>query len=254
MWRISRGWCRNMALEDRCGVFLGVTTRGLGNMKDPQALSRVLGKAGITQSWAGGKQVHGRRVRVVRRSTAPLEFSSTDGLTTNVPRLALRVFAADCVPVFLMDPRARAAALVHAGWRGTHKRILTRAIAAMRKAHGSRPSDLWAALGPHIQSCCYEVGTEVAGNFQRTSGAIFRRRGRFFLDLGRALQAEALQAGVRKSRFLKSPYCTCHDRRFHSYRRNKTEKRMAAVVMIKNSRLSAFSDHPKPRASLKADH
>jgi YfiH family protein len=54
---------------------------------------------------------------------------------------------------------------VHAGWRGTLARIVTKTLGRMRAEFGTRPSDVTAALGPGIGRCCYEVGSEVAQAF-----------------------------------------------------------------------------------------
>ena len=88
-----------------------------------------------------------------------------DGLMTDVPGLLLVIRTADCLPVFFMDARNRAAAAVHCGWRGTEKRILEKAVEAMGRAYGSDPGAMLAALGPCIGFACYEVGPEVREGF-----------------------------------------------------------------------------------------
>ncbi len=203
-------------------------------MKDPAAFARALRRAGADPARvAGGRQVHGRRVLWARGpSKKPEGAPATDGVATDVAGLTLRVFAADCVPVFLIDGKGRALALVHAGWRGTLKGILSRGVALLKRK-GIPSRDLWVALGPHIHPCCYEVGPEVAGRFDAVPGAARPRPGapgKFSLDLSMVLAREARWAGIPPSRFIPAPACTAHDRRFFSYRRDKTEKRLAAVA------------------------
>jgi YfiH family protein len=89
-----------------------------------------------------------------------------DALTTNRPDLLLAVQTADCVPILFVDLRNRAVAAVHAGWRGTLQRIVTKAIGKMHMHFGTKPANVLAAIGPSIGGCCYEVGTEVASAFQ----------------------------------------------------------------------------------------
>src|SRR5262249_7425277 len=84
---------------------------------------------------------------------------------TNRPGLLLAVQTADCVPILLVDPKKHAIAAVHAGWRGTLQRILTKAVGRMNMQFGTAPADLLAAIGPAIGPCCYEVGTELAAAF-----------------------------------------------------------------------------------------
>lgn len=234
-WRLAGGWCRLPKLEKEGNVFLGATTRALGDMQDPEIFSRTLKKAGLDpRSWAGGDQVHGARIRRLRRPTAPRRVPAADGFSTDAPGVALWVRTADCVAAFVLDPEKRAAALVHAGWRGTEKRILEKAIRRMGDWYGSRPSDLRVTLGPHIRDCCYEVGPEVAARFRDVPGAAkpSKRKGAHLLSLARCLRRQAVQAGVRPGRFIDSPHCTGHDRRFYSFRREKTEKRLAAVMVL----------------------
>jgi polyphenol oxidase len=231
-WALSRGWCRPR-LPESWGFLLAASTRAAGNLRGPREFGRALKSLGLAaSSWAGGDQVHGRRVRLARRPTAPGKFSGTDGVATDRAGLTLRVQAADCVPVLMADPVRRNAAAVHAGWRGVDKKILSEGVAKLRRL-GSRPADLRVFLGPHIQACCYEVGPDVAERFRRVPGAVTARRGgRTFLDLARCLKHEARRAGVPPGRVWTAPYCTGHDRRFFSFRREKTDKRMAAVLTI----------------------
>jgi YfiH family protein len=234
-WRLRRGWLRLPSLEKKTGLFLGVTTRALGDMKDPAAFARAFRRAGLDpKAWAGGQQVHGRRVRWTRSPSPETEgFTATDGTATDEKNLALRVFAADCAPVILTD--GRAAAAVHAGWRGTRKGIVKTAVALLRKKTGAAPRDLWMAVGPHIRQCCYEVGAEVAAAFPRHASA-FRKGapGKFFFSLSRVLAAQAAGAGLRRARVITGSPCTFCDARYFSFRRDKTEKRLAAVAVRRN--------------------
>lgn len=200
-------------------------------MKNPAAWARTMRRAKLQPTaWAGGRQVHGVRVWRAIAPTAPAERPATDGLWTDRPNLALRVFSADCVPVFLVDP-AGPVALLHAGWRGVRDGILTRAVAALKGRTSGRRNRFHASLGPHVRACCYEVGPEVADAFKNIPGAVRRRRGapgKYTLDLETALRVEARRLGIR--RFSAAPWCTVCDRRFFSFRREKTEHRQAALL------------------------
>ena len=97
--------------------------------------------------------------------TAPTDPCRGDATITDRPNLLLAVQTADCVPVLLVDPKKRAVAAIHAGWRGTLARIAAKTIGKMQMHFGTNPPDLLAAIGPSIGPCCYEVGTEVATQF-----------------------------------------------------------------------------------------
>ena len=88
-----------------------------------------------------------------------------DALIARVPGLLLAVQTADCVPILLADPRRRAVAAIHAGWRGTLARITEKTLGRMKMEFDTRAGDVIAVMGPAIGCCCYEVGPEVAQAF-----------------------------------------------------------------------------------------
>jgi hypothetical protein len=138
------------------------------------------------------RQVHSAAVYQVRRATSgELEYRlggnrmpeqpgfaqpPGDALLTDQAGILLSVRTADCLPVLLVDPKRRAAAAVHAGWRGALARIVEKAVGEMRRVYGSQPQSLLAVLGPSIRVCCYEVGQEVQEAFQGR----FPRADKFF--------------------------------------------------------------------------
>jgi YfiH family protein len=92
-------------------------------------------------------------------------LSNGDILITDDPSLAIAVQAADCVPLIIVDGRTGVIAAAHAGWRGMAARVPEAAVDALAREYGSRPCDLFAALGPSIGACCYEVGSDVREAF-----------------------------------------------------------------------------------------
>jgi polyphenol oxidase len=154
-------------------------------------------------------------------------LGQADALLDNTPGAALAVKTADCVPILLVDERLQAVAAVHAGWRGTAAEIAQRAVESMRDRFGTQPVDLYAALGPAIGECCYEVGPEVAVHFGR------RERAR--VDLVEANRRQLLAAGIPANRIYAAGICTmCHADEFHSYRRDhEAAGRMYSFIGIR---------------------
>jgi YfiH family protein len=109
------------------------------------------------------RQFHSALARVF--DAPPTEPLKGDAALTRTPGLLLAVLTADCVPILLVDTKRRAVAAVHAGWRGTLKRVAEKTLGKMRMAFGTQPRDVFAVLGPGICPCCYEVGAEVAQAF-----------------------------------------------------------------------------------------
>ena len=88
-----------------------------------------------------------------------------DAFITCLPDVAIGVRTADCVPILLYDPVARAVAAVHSGWKGTVLNITEAAIAAMYSTFGTDPCNLRAVIGPAIGPDSFQVGEEVVEQF-----------------------------------------------------------------------------------------
>lgn len=92
-------------------------------------------------------------------------LEGVDALMTNERDVCICVSTADCVPILLFDSVNRAVAAVHAGWRGTQKRILVEALSTMRATYGTIPSSVQAVIGPCISLQSFEVGQDVYNAF-----------------------------------------------------------------------------------------
>lgn len=194
-----------------------------------RALFEALGLAPGTV--AGATQVHGAGVRAAPAlSPQPswpeagvVALGQGDVLVAEHPGTFLFATFADCVPVLLVDPRRRAAALAHAGWRGTVAGAAAAAVRALR-AGGSRPADLHALIGPAIGPCCYEVGPEVAAAVRAAlpePEGLLRpgREGRSRLDLPEANRRQLLAEGLDPWRVVAAGLCTaCRRDLLYSHR------------------------------------
>ncbi len=193
-------------------------------------------------SLVAGEQVHGTRVTTVgpaEQGAGSIDYATalpgTDGLATKTPGLALSVYYADCAPILLVDPVARAVAAVHAGWRGAVAGIVAEALAVMRKELFVDPARVLAAVGPTIGPCCYEVGAELAAQVPPEARAEVLRgqaEGRHYLDLPGMNSWWLQRAGVPGGNVFSSGQCTgCHPNRFYSHRRQGgAAGRMMAVI------------------------
>lgn len=156
------------------------------------------------QNVVTARQVHGNAVALVDASHGGQVIPGTDALVTNTPGIFLMLRYADCVPIFLYDPKAQAVALIHAGWKGTLGGVALRTVQTMVEALGCRPADLKAAIGPSIGPCCYEVGPEVVARFLAVFGnypgliARPRRDGGGYLNLWLVNAWQLRQAGLKQ--------------------------------------------------------
>ena len=143
------------------------------------------------------------------------DYSDVDGMVTDEPGIVLVTFYADCVPLYFVDPVHRAIGLAHSGWRGTVGRMGECMVKAMGRYFGSRPGDLYAAVGPSICQDCYEVSGDVAERFRdMLGGAVIcpgKEAGKYQLDLWLSNEMILRQAGIPREHIAVTDICTCHN-------------------------------------------
>lgn len=208
------------------------------------------------------RQIHSDIIHVVRSAQA--EPLTGDGLITSIPGIALAVMTADCLPVLLADKKNKVAGAFHAGWRGTVQRIVEKGLGVMRREFGTRPEDVFAAIGPGIQQCCYEVGQDLKDQFESQfsyGSELFQEVKHYddihekypllfmnmrapghgdqciklHLNLREANRRQLLEAGVPQKQISAIEGCTsCDTRTFFSHRAEKGRTgRMMALIGIK---------------------
>lgn len=175
------------------------------------------------------KQVHGTNSWfVTEEGASPPE--GADILMTNFSNLPIGIQTADCLPILLYDSQNLIAA-VHAGWRGTQKRVVQQAIGEMIR-RGGKPGGIFAVIGPGISGRCYEVQGDVASQF--SNGLTPLPSGRWLLDLALINRQQMLSAGVPPEQIDQIELCThCRGDLFPSYRREGEKAgRMMSFIQL----------------------
>ena len=175
-------------------------------------------------------QCHSSNVRSVNMWGG---YEECDGLVTNEFGVFIAVSVADCVPVFLFDPKTRTLAGIHAGWRGTASEIVKNGVTKMASDFATDPKDIVAFIGPSAGKCCYEVEEDVAGRFGAefvSTGASGKRK----VDLKDANRRQLLSHGVLDANIEVHEGCSIHEAAlYHSHRRDGNGSgRMMAVAGI----------------------
>ena len=193
-------------------------------------------------------QTHTANVRVITAEdrgngiTKPRPYTDVDGMITNVPGLVLATFYADCVPLYFADPVHKAVGLSHSGWRGTAAGIGAVTVKELQKHYGTRPEDIYAAVGPSICQDCYEVSEDVILEFQKTFSRelwkdIFYRKenGKYQLNLWEANRQILLGAGILPEHISMPNLCTCCNPEFlYSHRASQGKRgNLGAFLGIK---------------------
>lgn len=234
MGGVSEGYCSTMNIS---------TTRG----DDPKAieenqrrLARALGVR--VEDFTYTHQTHTTNVAVVREEDRGKRFMETDGMVTDVPGICLVTFYADCVPLYFVDPVHRAIGLSHSGWRGTVKRMGQVTLERMKEAYGTKPEDVFAAIGPSICQDCYEVSGDVIEEFRKNFSEFVwsqlfyeKENGKYQLNLWRANQIVLTEAGVGAQKIAVTNLCThCNPEILFSHRSTGVKRgNLSALLAIK---------------------
>ena len=168
------------------------------------------------------------------------EITETDALVTNQPGICLCVQTADCVPVLLFDPGNRVVAAIHAGWRGTVKKIAEAAVLKMQKKYHSNPENILAAIGPSIGPEVYEVGSEVVEEVRKNLPFPDKmlqknKSGKFHFNLWEANRRILIAAGFQERNIEVSEECTFQEEsKYYSARREgiQTGRIVSGIMLI----------------------
>lgn len=173
------------------------------------------------------------------------EIKETDALITNQPGICLCVQTADCVPVLLFDPENLVVAAIHAGWRGTVKKIAEAAVLKMQQKHYSNPKNIRAVIGPSIGPEVYEVGDEVVDEVQKSvpfpEKTLHKNKsGKFHFNLWEANRQILIAAGLREMNIEISEECTFQNKtKYYSARREgiQTGRIVSGIMLFENKRV-----------------
>jgi len=197
-------------------------------------------------------QVHLTETRVIDEAFLSLSaeeqkacLEGVDAVMTNVPGVCIGVSTADCIPVLLYDKVRRASCAIHAGWRGTVKRIVEKSVAKMISVYGSRPEDIVAQIGPGIHLESFEVGDEVYDTFAKegfTMETISRRypatdgstNEKWHIDLPECNRQQLEVSGIPSSQISVSEVCTFqqHDTYFSARRLGINSGRIFTGILL----------------------
>jgi YfiH family protein len=251
-WQAADGlkYFRSPLLADRPEVVHGFFTRqggvsagayhslnvslAVGDRREAVAenLRRMRQALGLSEL-AGAAQVHGGRAAVITSldQAQAEDIPAVDILVTGVPGLGLLIKQADCQAVMFYDPVNRVVANVHCGWRGQVDNILGETVRLLQSRFGTRPSDLYAAVGPSLGPCCAEF-INFRQEFPPALWA-YQVRPNYF-DLWRLSRDQLTAAGLLPTHLEVAGLCTrCRADDFYSYRREKVTGRQGAIIALK---------------------
>ena len=173
------------------------------------------------------KQVHSDHIVAAPQSETPI----ADACWTREAQVACAVRTADCLPIFLCNDSATQVALIHGGWRGLAKRIISKTLASFPSS-----DKVYAGFGPAISASHYEVGRDVYEAFTDKVGFTAINKSKWTAELyaiaANQLEKEGVLCGA------KPHWCTYSQADlFYSYRRDKegvaSYGRIANLIWLK---------------------
>ena len=163
------------------------------------------------------RQIHSNNIVYIEEYFPGKIVKDVDGLITKKKNVFLMVKIADCIPIFFYEPRVKAIGVVHAGWKGTLLNIVGKMINNIVR-HGGRAENIFAAIGPCIHECCYNVLPDRFLKF-KNSFSDFSFEKPNFLDLGEICAFQMIKLGVLENHIEISSICTkCSRDKFYSFR------------------------------------
>tara|TARA_B100001996_G_scaffold128364_1_gene97401 strand:- start:142 stop:777 length:636 start_codon:yes stop_codon:yes gene_type:complete len=141
-----------------------------------------------------------------------------DAIITKQKMLALVVKTADCMPILISDNEK--IGVIHIGWKGIENKIFYKTISKFNL------SELRVSIGPHAQKCCYEVKEDLEVKF---SQHCIKKENKTFLDLSSQIREFC---EVNEINLEVIDVCTIENKKYNSYRRDKTKNRQSSKIWI----------------------
>jgi len=215
-------------------LVLGLSTKADGAMNSNffENRNRFLKKLKISpKNLILAQLVHQSKISIVFKKDRGEVIPGVDGLLTKSKNTFLGITVADCLPVFLFDLENKAVGLIHCGWRGLVRNILSKAVAKMIREFKTNPENILAGIGPGICQNHFEVKSDVYNKFKKYGAALMFKGKRVFLDLKKIARIQLINSGLKSHNIEVSPVCTysCKNKYF-SYRRDKKLLVQLAII------------------------
>lgn len=213
------------------------TDKNAKDMAPPISENRMnfIKSLGYNKKIISGKQTHSTNI-VIINDKIEKEYPDTDGFITSRKDVILFTQYADCLPVYFVDPVKEVIGICHSGWKGTYNEIALNMLKLFQKEYHSNITDIEAALGIGIKSCCYEVGDEFYEKFKAKfdsdliKEAFVKKDKKWYFDNELFNYYLLKSYGVKN--IIKSEICTYCQGDFFSYRKEKTSGRNGAFIFF----------------------
>ncbi len=180
------------------------------------------------------KQVHSNKYIHIKDEADYEKNYEADAIISNLKGRGAGVYTADCVPIIIADIYSGYYGVIHAGWKGTLAGISEKVSEYMINELECKSENIKTVIGPCIEGGCYEIGEEIAVQFQERfiNSNLFLTKiegTKYKLDLKKANVEQLTGKGITGIDVM--DICTKCDSDYPSYRRDgKNAGRMLSFV------------------------
>ncbi|MBD3244889.1 MAG: peptidoglycan editing factor PgeF [Candidatus Moranbacteria bacterium] len=218
-------------------IFCVISNKEHGSMKlfnpdDKKNKAAFLKKLNIDPKKVIGAHLKATSNCQIIKNNAQKIIPNCDALVSPSKDLFLSVSVADCFAVFFFEPNKNIIGVAHAGWRGILKGVIENSLEKIKKL-GAGPENLQIEIGPGIQSCHFEIQSDIKKHFLKFPGRIQERNNKIFIDLNSIVKEKLIQKGVEKKNITDQNECTfCKNKKYFSFRRDKPKQTQAMLALI----------------------
>lgn len=172
-------------------------------------------------------QIHSNNVEIRNK---PGLIKNCDGVFSYDIGLTCSIKVADCMPIYFVHKSYPIFGLVHVGWKGLSKKILS-VVGSKLSVNNWELSEFEILIGPSIQQCCFEVDQDIIDKFE-IDFLIKNISGKYSVNLQLLAKKELIRIGFSSKNIMVDNQCSCcNEKKFYSYRREKeTKGRMIALL------------------------
>lgn len=194
------------------------------------------------------RQNHSDNIMVLHKNNSKFIFEGYDGYVTSESNIATLITFADCIPIFIYDPKINVYANIHSGWRGIVNQISVKAVKKLIKLYNSNIKDLICCIGPNISKECFLVNSEVVEIYKKTFNSyikqypiieeteLYNEKGKQYrIDNNLLLETMLKKNGILEKNIVNPNICTvCNSNDFHSRRsEGPTFQKGGGLMMLK---------------------
>src|SRR3989339_1467618 len=125
MWNLKNG----LYIEEeftKNNILNFTTTTLYGDLKLEKNRNEFLEKQFGIKNIVYGIQTHSDNIEIVSEKDVNNRFYAVDGFITDKKNVPIAVFTADCLSVFIYDPKTPSIGMIHSGWRSSKENIVSK--------------------------------------------------------------------------------------------------------------------------------